>query len=313
MHETEFDRTFKTDIAAQRPIVEFLRGDIDVLHGMPWAFTIIFLFPPFALVFSNRELIVCMFMSIYRICSEVFQFFKISAFNSRLQWILRSVPWLQSRHLTTHASLSTSSTSLNRMEINVCVESWSAATIGRHVEQGAGVTSTYFLMQVRHSCKTSPSLIPGTYVNTQIQGVISRSFRTFEATTTMGKGRSRLAAQALELVIIKAIVIRNSEEGQTPVLMLGKLALPGWFHPAIVADRKLAVIALDSNIYHLHADSTVFFFRRVIAPTRLVNGFFEEFSVGARMGAQARVADCQVTLHAIEVILVVRDAYVLLA
>jgi hypothetical protein len=175
------------------------------------------------------------------------------------------------------------------------------------------VTSTYFLMQVRHSCKTSPSLIPGTYVNTQIQEVISRSFRTFEATATMGKGRSRLAAQALELVIIKAVVIRNSKEGQTPVLMLGKLALPEWFYPAIVADRKLAVIALDSNIYHLHADSTVFFLRRVVGPTRLVNGFLEEFSVGARMGAQARVADCQVTLHAIEVVFVVRDAYILLA
>jgi hypothetical protein len=78
----------------------------------------------------------------------------------------RTVPWLQSKHLTIHASLSTSSTSLNKMEINVCVESWSVATIGRHFEQGAGVTSTYFLMQVRHSYKTSPSLIPGTFVNT---------------------------------------------------------------------------------------------------------------------------------------------------
>jgi hypothetical protein len=126
----------------------------------------------------------------------------------------------------------------------------------------------------------------------------------------MGKGRSRLAAQALELVIIKAIVIRNPKESQTFVLMLGKLALPGWFHPAIVADRKLAVIALDSNIYHLHADSTVLFLRQVIAPTRLVNSFLEEFSVGARVGAQARVADCQVTLHAIEVELIVGDAYV---
>jgi hypothetical protein len=129
----------------------------------------------------------------------------------------------------------------------------------------------------------------------------------------MGKGRSRLAAQALELVIIKAIVIRNPKESQTFVLMLGKLALPGWFHPAIVADRKLAVIALDSNIHHLHAYSAVFFLRSVVAPTRLVNGFLEEFSVGARMGAQARVADCQVTLHAVEVVFIVRDAYDLLA
>jgi hypothetical protein len=279
MHESEFDRTFKTDIAGQRPVVEFLRGDIDVLHGMPWAFTILVLLPPFALVFSNQELVVCMFMSIYSICSEVFQFFERLAFDSILQWGVRSVPWLQSKHLTIHASLSTSFTSLNKMEINVCVESWSAATIGRHFEHGAGVTSTYFLMQVRHSCKTSPSLIPGTYVNTKVQEVNSRSPCTFETMTAMGKRRSRLAAQALELVIIKAIVIRNSKESQTPVLMLGKLALPGWFHPAIVADRKLAVIALDSNIYHLHANSAVLFLRRVVAPSRLVNGFLEEFSV----------------------------------